>query len=791
MSATSVGRISAGKLVVRSLHDWPLVFAVLFMLSTIPGVRWTTGYSLPLDGVLNNLGYAAAPLVCYRRSQHAKTFRASWRMLALGLALYGIGNVYWTVFVRPLANQPFPSVADGFFLAFYPCAFVALVLLIRDRSEHMPASLWLDGLVGGLAAAAVAGAAVIEPIVGTSGGSWAAIATTTAYPVLDLLLLLVLTMTLAAYNWRPPTGLWLLMGGLALFVLADVAYLIQTAHSSYVSGHLTDGVWILATVLMALAPGRKERISDSRLPSWALLGIPVASSLTALALLAVDHQRRLHPIVIGLAVATVAAALLRLIVTVREVNSLSNSHRLALTDELTGLANRRALYEALAPDSSTIGAVGTNALLLLDLDRFKEVNDSLGHHAGDQMLREVASRLTAVDPDRGHLIARLGGDEFALLLVDTSEDEACRLASDIRERVSDPFILDGVTLRAEASIGIALTPKSMSDAEVLLRHADLAMYEAKGGHLGQMLFTGESDPSSGLERLRSLEGLRSAITGRQLVLHFQPKVDAQTHAVVGVEALVRWNHPSDGLLYPESFLPLVEQSGLMAQLTACVLDQALDQIVAWRVAGRVLSVAVNLSASSLVDVELPRRVRDMLDIRGLAPSCLEIEITEDFLMVDRKRAREILAELRATGIRVAVDDFGTGYSSLAYLRELPIDELKLDKSFVLEMGTDAKAAAIVRSTIGLAHSLGLRLVAEGVETAEIAAELALAGCDVAQGFFFTPGLPAHELDAWLDERQRISLPAHRADSDDALPRPRVHAEESRPTVESTSRRNST
>jgi diguanylate cyclase (GGDEF)-like protein len=746
----SDGAVRGRRAFLRALRDWPLAFSLVFIVSTLPGVRRHAGYNLALDGLLNNIGYAVAPLVCYRRSRLVDTFRASWVMLSIGLGLYGAGNVFWTVFLRPMAVQPFPSVADGFFLAFYPCAFIALILLVRERADHMPVSLWLDGLVGGLAVAAAAGAAVIGPIISASSGTWAAVATTTAYPLLDLLLLLIVMITLASFNWRPPRGLWLLLAGLVMFALADAAYLVETAHETYVSGRLTDGAWILATVFMALAPGRKQVASDLRLPSWALLGVPVVSSLIALVLLGIDHTRRLHPIVVALAMAAVLAALLRLVATLREVDSLSNSRRLAFTDELTGLANRRALYEdpSLRPQPGLPPT--TMGLLLLDLDRFKEINDSLGHHAGDEMLREVARRLTAGDFGRRHLIGRLGGDEFALLLRDTSQTEALAVAAEVRDRIAAPFVLDGVTLRAEASVGIALITTGQCDMETLLRQADMAMYQAKGQHLGQAVFLGETDLNSGVARLKTLESIRTAIAERQLILHYQPKVLAQTHEVAGVEALVRWKHPEDGLLFPDKFLPLVEQSGLMADLTMCVLEQALDQVVRWHAAGRTFSVAVNLSASSLVDVELPRRIRRMLDERSLSASCLEIEITEDFLMADRQRARQILGELRGFGVRVAVDDFGSGYSSLAYLKELPIDELKLDKSFVLEMEADARAAAIVRSAIGLAHSLGLRLVAEGVETAASAGELAMAGCDVAQGYYFAKGLAAADLDVWMD-----------------------------------------
>jgi EAL domain-containing protein (putative c-di-GMP-specific phosphodiesterase class I) len=252
--------------------------------------------------------------------------------------------------------------------------------------------------------------------------------------------------------------------------------------------------------------------------------------------------------------------------------------------------------------------------------------------------------------------------------------------------------------------------------------------------------------------LRTLEELRQTICARQLTIHYQPKVDSKTARVTGVEALVRWQHPTRGLLPPDVFLPLAEDAGLMRELTAAVLEQSLDQVATWRTAGRRLSVAVNLSASSLVDLELPERVNEMLAERELPASALELEITEDFLMGDRERAREILTRLRELGVRVAVDDFGTGYSSLAYLRELPIDELKLDRSFVQPMADDPRAAAIVRSTIALAHSLGMRLVAEGVENEVTAGHLAVSGCDVSQGFYFSRALPANELEEWLDDR---------------------------------------
>jgi EAL domain-containing protein (putative c-di-GMP-specific phosphodiesterase class I) len=275
------------------------------------------------------------------------------------------------------------------------------------------------------------------------------------------------------------------------------------------------------------------------------------------------------------------------------------------------------------------------------------------------------------------------------------------------------------------------------------------MYAAKTHRTGFSVYAETADAIGGLERLRTIEELREVVSSRGLAVHYQPKVDVRTRHVVGVEALVRWNHPTRGLLPPAAFLPLVEDAGMMHELTVAVLEQSLDQIQAWAAAGRRLPVAVNLSPSSLVDAELPDRIEEMLAQRGLTPDLLELEITEDVIMNDRERGRDILERVRAIGVGVAVDDFGTGYSSLAYLRELPIDELKLDRSFLQPMAADPRAAAIVRATISLAHSLGLRLVAEGVEDEQTADELSASGCDRAQGFFYARPLAPEQLDAWL------------------------------------------
>jgi diguanylate cyclase (GGDEF)-like protein len=734
----------------------------VFVGSTIPGVRPHAGYNLVLDGIFNNVAYLFAPLVCWVRARNSQQYRVSWRILAVGLLLYGLGNVYWTIWIRPLDPEPFPTFADGLWLSFYPCAFAALLLLLRERTERLPASLWLDGVVGGLAVAAGAAAAFVGPILSVTSGGTAAVITTTAYPLLDVLLLFVVVALLALFHWRPPPGLWFLTAGLVLFVVADAVYLVAASGETYEPGGLNDAVWVLATVLVAFAPGWKDRPAGLRLPAWAVLGVPIVSTLGALALLIFSQGHRVHPIAIGLAAATVVAALARLSVTFREVRHLAGSHELALTDELTSLGNRRSFYDAVLSEVGGKNGDGRRraALLLLDLDRFKEVNDSLGHHAGDKLLEQVGERLAASVHGPDDHLARLGGDEFAMLLLDVDRDGAVHIARRVGEALTPPFQLEGVMVRVDVSIGIALAPEHGTDVTSLLRRADIAMYHAKARRAGHHVYDVDSDALGGQERLRTLEELRSAINTDGLVLHYQPKVDARRHTVTGVEALVRWDHPTRGMLAPSDFLPLVEDAGLMPELTHVVLRQALDQVSAWRNEGRELRVAVNLSAVSLVDAELPNQVFAMLRERKLPPETLELEITEDSLLGDRERARGVLAHLRMLGVRVAVDDFGTGYSSLAYLRELPIDELKLDRSFVMVMGEDPRSAAIVRSTIELAHALGLRLVAEGVEDGDTAMELARFGCDEAQGYFFSRPLPAPEFVAWLDRHS--VMPTHEA-----------------------------
>ena len=423
-----------------------------------------------------------------------------------------------------------------------------------------------------------------------------------------------------------------------------------------------------------------------------------------------------------------------------------NRHQ-ALHDALTGLPNR-ALFRERVRETIERGD-GEFALLLMDLDRFKEINDTLGHAAGDQLLIDVAARVTVALGETGW-IARLGGDEFSCLLPGADVAAATRVAERIRASVYEPLMLDELPVQVEASIGIAVFPEHGTDGQVLLRRADIAMYAAKVAGDGQCVYDERHD-TRGPGRLTLVTELTRALAERQLVLHYQPKIVLSTGRVTGVEALVRWQHPTRGLVAPDQFIPVAQETGMIRPLTLYVLDEALTQCEAWRGRGHHLAVAVNVSMRNLIDARFPADVQQLLDRHNVPAASLELEITETAIVADPYRSKTVLDRLSAMGIRLAVDDFGTGYTSLAYLKRLPIDELKIDRSFVANMMRNDEDAVIVRSTIDLGQNLGLEIVAEGVEDADALGGLKTLGCDVAQGFYVSRPIPGDALMDWLEE----------------------------------------
>ncbi len=430
-------------------------------------------------------------------------------------------------------------------------------------------------------------------------------------------------------------------------------------------------------------------------------------------------------------------------------------------DELTGLSNRKLLIrrtnDALAQAARTDATVG---FLLLDLDRFKEVNDTLGHPVGDRLLQFVAHRLThSVRP--GDMVARLGGDEFAVLLPSVKEAAAAReVAARLRAAVAEPIRIDGMSFDIEASVGIALFPDDASGFELLLQHADVAMYLAKERRSGVERYVADSDRNSPA-RLALLGDLRRGLDRGELELYYQPKIYLADRTMAGMEALVRWQHPVRGLMEPDDFIPLVEQSYLMRELTARVMDLALGQASLWWKAGMRVQVSLNLAARDLLDNGLTDIIERGLARHGLPPGALLLEIDERVLTSEPAHAVATAEALAALGVSLSLDDFGTGYSSLVRLKRLPVSEVKIDSSFVGRLLQSADDMVIVRSIVDLVGALGIRSVAEGVESAEVAAELAAMGCAAAQGWYFSRPLNAVSATAWLTERKPSAIAAAR------------------------------
>jgi diguanylate cyclase (GGDEF)-like protein len=512
------------------------------------------------------------------------------------------------------------------------------------------------------------------------------------------------------------------------------------------------GMLVLNFVIIASFLARRHRTSLLRQIEEALLPLLsahlFASVLEMLAIYAAVQAGSLAILLVGLVIAIFQYLVAELLKSKARGKELQ---RLATLDTLTGLANRDRFQEAVAAalaDQTDLRR--PFAVMLIDLDRFKEVNDTLGHHYGDELLRKLGPRLeAAIGPDG--LVARLGGDEFALLTPPATDEETFELAAArLIACVAQPIYVDELALEVGASIGIARFPVDGTDANTLLRRADVAMYAAKEAHSGWTYYAPELDRNS-VRKLSVISDFRRALEDGEIVAYYQPIVDVVGGRVRGAEALVRWEHPELGVLAPGSFVDTVEQTGLIGPMTRTVLEQAVAQCAQWREDGHDLSIAVNLSVRNLLDHNLPWEIDRLLTHHGLPPEALHLEITESMLMSDPERARGTVTRLNALGIRLSVDDFGTGYSSLAYLRQMPIDELKIDRSFVSPMLRDESDLIIVRSTINLGHDLGLRVIAEGVEDEATLGRLARLGCDLAQGYHISRPMPALQFVRWLDQ----------------------------------------
>ena len=736
---------------------WLLVLAGAGAVAVTVGtvVRPATGSHSTAQVAVYLAVELVAALVCLLSTAADRRVRTAWRAAGVGLLLATAADGWYAAFLAGREDVPYPSVADWLYFAWCGCQFLTVLLLLRARVRRLPASNALDGLVAGLGAAALAAAAVASVLTAT-GGRPVVVLVNLAYPLVDVALLLLVAAGIGALGPRLGRPLSVLAAATAVYAIGDVTFLLLDSAGRYVEGSPVDATWPVAAVLTALAatlpdppPVPDPRSSLGR----GALAFPIGVAVAALGLLVFGQAATLHPLAGVLAAACVLAALTRTVVTFHELTELAETRRQARTDDLTGLTNRRGFLERLAGALAGPRPVDPVSVLLLDLNRFKEINDALGHDAGDELLRQIAPRLTAGLRAQDE-VARLGGDEFAVLLAAPSDRRKAEVvARGLHENLTAPFLLGDVWLHVEASIGISLAPEHGRTSSEVLRSADVAMYEAKGRGGGYVVYSPDRDRHD-RRRLETVEQLRRALEVGQLVPHYQPQVRLSDGTLHGVEALARWQHPTRGLLPPDDFLALAEQSGLLGRVTEVVLDRALADAAAWRSQGHPVRVAVNLSPRALLDPDLDALLAAALRRHGVPPGTLAVEITETALIADPARAKVVAHQLRASGYRVAIDDYGTGYSSLAYLRQLAVDELKLDRLFVRDLGRDPQAYAIVRSTIDLAHSLGLGVVAEGVESAVELQLLDELGCDAAQGFLLGRPMGAAELSRWLSQRPR-------------------------------------
>jgi diguanylate cyclase (GGDEF)-like protein len=699
--------------------------------------------------------YVCAGGLCLARAAWVQPERAVWLCLGAGVLLHGSG---WLVdFIAYSGRAPMPSFSDPLWLAAYVGFYAGVVLLGRERFARRGAGMWLDGLLGGLALGAVTAATALPASLWHLDTAANAAMTGAVHPLADVALLTFLATMFAGSTWRPSHSGLALVGGLFVLAGVDTTSALDSARGGWLAGGAYDPAWGVAMLVLAAAAWLPARHGPVIGATRRTLVFPSAFAAIAVGVLVYGQTVRLNPVAVALAVLALLTVMVRMALLLRETATLAVSRKLFLTDDLTGLGNRRSFT---AEVERAVADRRLCALLMIDLDQFKELNDTLGHHVGDELLRSVGPRLNATMRP-GDVVARLGGDEFGVLIKDAGTETATVAASRLRAALGRACPLAGISLHVGASIGIAVFPEHAGDASTLLRHADVAMYEAKRGRTGHGVYASESDHHS-RDRLELAGEMRHALRNDELTLHYQPVADLATGGLVGVEALVRWRHPERGLLAPGAFLPAIEHTDLMRELSRRVLAMAICQAGAWFRLDRPWRVAANLSATDLLDRTLVHDVSSLLRRYGTPARRLTLEVTESVLMTDPARAMQVLAELRALGVHLALDDFGTGWSSLTHLQRMPVHEIKIDRSFVAAMAIEATSAAIVSSTVDLAHALGLRVVAEGIEDEATWRRLRDVGCDAAQGYHLSRPLPAAEFEAAateIAERSRVAADA--------------------------------
>ncbi len=704
----------------------------------IPEIILLPGLALTFLGLVLRLAVAAA-----RRSER----RSAQLALLLGLVLWALGSA--TVNSAPAGAQAtFPAQGEWLFISAYVALAAHLVLDVAGRAKPSVPD-WLEAVVISGGAVCLVALAVLAPFAEEFGRQGVGLLITLLYPVSDVVLMVVVVAQVALRKRTLSAGTFLAVGGLVVLTAADTfGTVVNLQQGTYAYGLLAAVCWCVGFLLVTDAAVRPRREpgsigDDSAFGAHATL----AAAAVALGVLVVQPLESARLYVLVPATITFVAAGARLALALRDARTAAEAYRLSRTDELTGLPNRRAVVADLAAAMTRNDPL---TVVLLDLDGFKEINDSLGHGSGDVLLQIIARRLRHALPD-DVLAARLGSDEFALVLAEGDPQAVAEHAVHVRPLVGRPKHHDGLEITVDCSAGIASRSGEMTTKGDLLRCADVAMTIAKRSGAGVVVYDPEHDEFS-RDRLALAEELRHGLEKGQLAVWYQPQVEAGSGRVVSVEALVRWKHPTQGLLAPFAFLPVARRAGLMPRLTEVVLETAARDLAAWRRRGIDVSVAVNIAPPELLGGTMLPALTALMARHRVPTDRLIVEVTEDSFLADPEHARRVIGELRSRDVQVSIDDYGTGFSSLAYLRDLPLQELKIDRTFVANILADRRSWMIVSTTNQMAHGLGLRTVAEGVEDDDLRVELTRMGIDVLQGYHFARPMPADHLVEWLEAR---------------------------------------
>ncbi|MHA0286887.1 putative bifunctional diguanylate cyclase/phosphodiesterase [Mycobacterium sp. C3-094] len=738
-------------LVIAPLVGVLILTALLVVGADLPGARVA-------DDLINLalLVYAAACAGLAARSASGRLRRA-WSLMTAALAAWTLGDATWFVYEVILRQEvPVPSLADGFYVVFAALATVAMTQFVAEPLRQSRLRIVLDSITVTLCLFLLAWILVLDDVYSAYREDRAAIIVAFLYPAADIVMLTIAVVTLMRTTGGQRVAISLLAAAITVMAVADSAYAGMVAQDTYRSGDLIDAAWAWAAALFAAAAVISRAAPSARAP-----GLPSPSKASVwLPFIPLLLAGTIGPMLIMSGLERVLVPAIVAAVCVRQSIAAWENRRLitaavdhALQDPLTGLANPTMFGERLAHAMLLRARIDRSvAVLALDLDDFRLINENLGHDTADRLLVDVGRRLTAaVRP--GDTVARIAGDEFAILL-EGPYDASAEVAQKVSAAFDVPFTVDGQDILLRPSIGVTVASMTEPDlvADTVQRRAVIAMQAAKRARSREVhTFTADMlaadgdlveqlaerrQGTGGAAELQLLGELRNAIDHNGLGVVYQPKFALPTGEMVGVEALLRWPHPRLGMLLPDAFIALVRERGLIQRVTRIVVDLALDDAARWHANGLRMPIAVNLFAPCLRETDLPELFCEALDGRGLPADLLTVEITEDVVLSDMKTVTAVLRRLRAHGIRVAIDDFGSGYSSLSYLRDLPIDEVKLDRHFVAPVTTDARAAAVVRAVIDLTHDLGITVVAEGIEDEQTAEWLREHACDIGQGYLF-------------------------------------------------------